>query len=56
MDLKYKLKNIDLVINTTPIGMSSLGKTKSSSREMPLGDEIWQNLNSKFFLSNIVFK
>ncbi len=47
------IQKADLVVNTTPIGMSS-HKTDQDD-EMPLGTEIWNNLNSHTVLYDLIY-
>ena len=57
LDLINHIQNADLIINTTPIGMSKGEQTKRSGplNEMPFGQEIWANLSSKTVLYDLIY-
>ena len=52
LDVSPYIEEADLIINTTPIGMSS----KNSEKEnIPLGKEIWERLSNKTILYDLIY-
>ena len=55
LEIIEKIQNADLIINTTPVGMYQAGKGKEESNSIPFGEEIWENLNSKTTLYDLIY-
>jgi len=53
--LIHEIKEADLIINTTPVGMSAKNASNIQSREMPLGENIWQHLLPKTTLYDLIY-
>mgnify|MGYP001465662478 CR=1 FL=1 len=49
------IKNADLIVNTTPVGMKRTKTKFNQSIEMPLGKEIWENLKSSATLYDLIY-
>ena len=47
------IKEADLIINTTPIGMTNSRNTKQEN--IPLGHEIWDCLSNKTILYDLIY-
>ena len=56
-DLKIiqAIKQAQLIINTTPIGMQSFEKEPQNNSLIPLGEKIWSNLNSKTIVYDLIY-
>ena len=46
------INEADLIVNTTPIGMK---KEKNQEQNIPLGNEIWENLSNKTILYDLIY-
>ncbi len=53
--LSQIIRNSDIIINTTPVGMLSFDKTNELSTHVPLGIEIWKNLNKNTILYDLIY-
>ncbi len=53
--ISNQIKKADLIINATPIGMSKENTQAGLSHEMPLGETIWQNLEAKTILYDLIY-
>jgi len=53
--LIHEIKEADLIINTTPVGMSAKNASKTQSRAIPLGENIWQHLLPKTTLYDLIY-
>ena len=54
--LVEQLTKADLVVNTTPVGMSqNRAETSTPRAPMPLGKKIWQNLSPKTTLYDLIY-
>ncbi len=51
---KY-IQNADLIVNTTPIGMKGKITGNSEINSMPLGNKIWEHLESKTILYDLIY-
>ena len=51
--LQTRIQQADLVVNTTPIGMSSLQPDQGST--LPLGVDIWDNLTAQTVLYDLIY-
>ena len=47
------IKNADLIINTTPIGMDN--RTKENTNEMPISKEIWKTIEKETTLYDLIY-
>ena len=45
------IQKTDLIINTTPVGM----KKTSSCDELPFGQSLWDNINSKTIVYDLIY-
>ena len=54
-DISNHIKEADLIINTTPIGMSPKNARTGQSQEIPLGEKIWENLEAKTMLYDLIY-
>ncbi len=54
-ELEEHIANSELIVNTTPIGMSTNTSEAKISNEMPLGVEIWENLKPKTTLYDLIY-
>ena len=52
IDLINHVRNADLIINTTPVGMKN---NINKSQELPFGENIWECLNSKTILYDLIY-
>ena len=52
-NLQTRIQQADLVVNTTPIGMSSLQPDQGST--LPLGVDIWDNLTAQTVLYDLIY-
>ena len=52
LDVIPYIKEADLVVNTTPIGMNNKNKRQDN---IPLGEEIWNNLSNKTILYDLIY-
>ena len=50
-----EIKDAHLLINTTPLGMKKKIQEANKSNEMPLGTEIWANLNPNTVLYDLIY-
>ena len=46
------IEEADLIVNTTPIGMST---EKSAQENIPLGSQVWDNLSNKTILYDLIY-
>ncbi len=53
--IKEHIKHANLIVNTTPVGMYS-NTDKNNSIQVPLGQEIWDNLQSGTILYDLIYK
>ncbi len=51
-NLTSYIEEADLIINTTPIGMH---KQKTEQQNIPLGNQIWDNLSNKTILYDLIY-
>ncbi|WP_320663583.1 shikimate dehydrogenase [Prochlorococcus sp. MIT 1223] len=51
-EIEQHIKNADLIVNTTPVGMFQNTK---SSQKMPLGPKIWNNLKESTTLYDLIY-
>ena len=52
LNVGQHLQEADLIINTTPIGMQ---RNENKEENIPLGEEIWENLSSKTILYDLIY-
>ena len=52
IDISSYIKEADLIINTTPIGMNDQNNVKNN---IPLGNEIWNCLSNKTILYDLIY-
>ncbi len=50
-----RIKQADLIVNTTPVGMLRKEEAYESQENIPLGSEIWKNLESKTTLYDLIY-
>ncbi len=55
LQLNEYIKNADLIINTTPIGMLQTNNTSYIDSEIPFGEKIWDNLKPKTTLYDLIY-
>ena len=46
------IEETDLIVNTTPVGMKTLG---NSERNLPYGEDFWKSLNSKTTVYDLIY-
>ncbi len=49
------IKEADLIINATPVGMSAKSTAIAKDQEIPLGKKIWEHLKSKTTLYDLIY-
>ena len=49
------IKNADLIINTTPVGMNSFSNKTIQEDEMPLGPEIWNHIKPAAIAYDLIY-
>ena len=54
ISLSQLIKKADLIINCTPVGMNNL-LDKTKSKEIPLGNDIWKNLQEQTILYDLIY-
>ena len=54
-ELINHIRDANLIVNTTPIGMSGMNSKNNQSLEMPLGGKIWHNLQAKTTLYDLIY-
>tara|TARA_Y100001968_G_C19268327_1_gene672857 strand:+ start:78 stop:965 length:888 start_codon:yes stop_codon:yes gene_type:complete len=52
LDLVSYIKEADLIVNTTPIGMK---RGEAEKENIPLGSKIWENLSNKTILYDLIY-
>ena len=52
LNIATYIEEADLIVNTTPIGMK---KEKPEYENIPLGQEIWENLSNKTILYDLIY-
>ncbi len=55
LELIEKIKQIDLFVNATPIGMENDTEKPKPTLKIPLGKEIWKHLNSHSILYDLIY-
>ncbi len=50
-----KIANANLIINTTPVGMSTSSKNNSHAKGIPLCKEFWEYLNPQTILYDLIY-
>ena len=50
-----EIKNANLIINTTPIGMYSKKNEKEQTISLPINQEVWLNLNKETTLYDLIY-
>ena len=53
--LVQSIKQADLIINTTPIGMLRNSPNNNNIKKIPLGSEIWESLEKKITLYDLIY-
>ena len=54
-ELILEIKNANLIVNTTPVGMSSKKNSTKFSQEIPLEKNIWQHLQPETTLYDLIY-
>ncbi len=54
-ELILEIKNANLIVNTTPVGMSSKKNSRKFSQEIPLEKNIWQHLQPETTLYDLIY-
>ena len=54
-ELILEIKNANLIVNTTPVGMSSKKSSRKFSQEIPLEKNIWQHLQPETTLYDLIY-
>ena len=54
-EISNHIEEADLIINTTPIGMSAKNVGTNQTNEMPLGQKIWQSLKAQTILYDLIY-
>ena len=54
-ELILEIKNASLIVNTTPVGMSSKKNSTKFSQEIPLEKNIWQHLQPETTLYDLIY-
>ncbi len=54
-NLSKDLKEADLIINTTPIGMKMFNKSDSDNKNIPLGINFWNDLKENVTLYDLIY-
>ena len=52
INIRSHIKEADLIVNTTPIGMNSLNTEQNN---IPLGNQIWESLSNKTILYDLIY-
>tara|TARA_Y100001968_G_scaffold263830_1_gene252527 strand:- start:8190 stop:9149 length:960 start_codon:yes stop_codon:yes gene_type:complete len=55
VELIEYIKNADLIVNATPVGMNKNTKYNLDSINIPLGEEIWKNLENTTTLYDLIY-
>ena len=55
INLIEHIKNADLIVNTTPVGMSNNRSADNNSNNMPLGQELWQHLKPSTIAYDLIY-
>ena len=53
--LALEIKEANLIVNTTPVGMYSKTSSKELRQEVPIGTRVWENLQSKTTLYDLIY-
>ncbi len=55
LDIASHIKEANLIINATPIGLQKITNEKNQLQKMPLSEEIWANLQAKTTLYDLIY-
>ena len=54
-NIKNYIKEANLIINTTPIGLQKLSHEENQTKKMPLSENIWSHLEQKTTLYDLIY-
>ena len=54
-EIPQAIEEADLIVNTTPVGMSAKNTTSTKPKEIPLGEKIWEHLKPKTTLYDLIY-
>lgn len=54
-DIIQEIKSTELIINTTPVGMTTMSIKNKEISKIPLGKEIWENLHEETTLYDLIY-
>ncbi len=55
IDLINEIRQADLIINTTPVGMTNIHDKQTSQSAIPLDKKVWSNLTQKTILYDLIY-
>ncbi len=55
VDLQHFIKDADLIVNTTPVGMYKKSKNYIANNSIPYGEKVWDVLTEKTILYDLIY-